>query len=347
MRLGVTCANGACEQVRTLLDKKPPQRRRSFDNSDSLRLRATWMYYSHGRTQREIAERLGVSRTTVIRLLEEARQRHEIKFWIEEAEERCVQLGIQLEAQLGLEEAIVIPAGDNHDEISDSVGLALGKYLSNAVSDHMTIGVGWGRTLTASLVSFRSTMRQGVKIMSLLGGSVEPIPPNPVEYCWRLGSTMGADCYMFPSPLIVDCAETKNNLINHCGLGTIFDMAKNLDMAVLSVGDIGPDCTSLARQLMSQSDLDELIGAGCVADVLCNFINAAGQDIIHPIDDRVMSVDLRELENCRHKILATGGHHRDRAIVAAVKRLGIHTLVTDQSAAEAILQRQTGAKAEL
>ncbi len=321
------------------MDRKPPHRRKVFDSSDALRLRATWMYYSHGRTQREIAERLGVSRTTVIRLLEEARQRNEIKFWIEEAEERCVELGLQLETHLGLQEAIVIPAGDSHDEISDAVGLALGKYLSNVISDDMTIGVGWGRTLTASLVSFRSPMRQGVKIMSLLGGSITPIPPNPVEFCWRLGSTIGADCYMFPSPLIVDCAETKNNLINHCGLSTIFDMAKNLDMALLSVGDIGPEGTSTASRLTSQTDMEELIAAGCIADVLCNFINAAGQDVIHPISDRVMSVDLRELENCKHKILATGGEHRDRAIIAAVKRLDIHTLVTDQSAAEAILQR--------
>lgn len=321
------------------MDRKPPHRRKVFDSSDSLRLRATWMYYSHGRTQREIAERLGVSRTTVIRLLEEARQRNEIKFWIEEAEERCVELGLQLETHLGLQEAIVIPAGDSHDEIADAVGLALGKYLSNVISDDMTIGVGWGRTLTASLVSFRSPMRQGVKIMSLLGGSITPIPPNPVEFCWRLGSTIGADCYMFPSPLIVDCAETKNNLINHCGLSTIFDMAKNLDMALLSVGDIGPEGTSTASRLTSQTDMDELIAAGCIADVLCNFINAAGQDVVHPISDRVMSVDLRELENCKHKILATGGQHRDRAIIAAVKRLDIHTLVTDQSAAEAILQR--------
>ncbi len=36
-------------------------------------------------------------------------------------------------------------------------------------------------------------------------------------------------------------------------------MAKNLDMAVLSVGDIAPNGTSLARRLMSEKDLDELV----------------------------------------------------------------------------------------
>lgn len=322
------------------MDKRNPQRRKLFDSSDSLRLRATWMYYSHGRTQREIAEKLGISRTSVIRLLEDARQRREVRFWIEEAEERCVQLGIQLEEHLGLDEAIVIPSGDTHDETSDAVGLALGKYLSNAISDNMTIGVGWGRTLTASLVSFKPSIRQGVKILPLLGGAVEPLPPNPVEYCWRLGHAIGADCYLFPSPLIVDSAQTKRSLIERCGLETIFRMSKDLDIAVISVGDIGPDCTSSARPLISDEDLKELIDAGCIADVLCNFIDRDGKDIHHPIKDRVMSVGLQDIEQSKLKILASGGVHRSDAIVAAVKRIGFHTLVTDEGAAEAILAQK-------
>ncbi|MEP0521406.1 MAG: sugar-binding transcriptional regulator [Hyphomicrobiales bacterium] len=324
------------------MEKKQSSRRKSFDSSDALRLRATWMYYSHGRTQREIAEKLGVSRTTVIRLLEDARQRREVRFWIEEAEERCVQLGIRLEKHLGLNEAIVIPSGDNHDETSDAVGLALGKYLSNAISDNMTIGVGWGRTLTASLVSFRPSVRQGVKVLPLLGGAVEPLPPNPVEYCWRLGNAIGADCYLFPSPLIVDSAQTKQSLIERCGLETIFRMSKNLDIAVISVGDIGPNCTSSARPLISEEDLQALIDAGCVADVLCNFIGRDGKDIVHPIRDRVMSVGLQDIETSKLKILASGGVHRSEAIVAAIKRIGFDVLVTDEGAAAAILEHEEG-----
>lgn len=324
------------------MEKKQSPRRKSFDGSDALRLRATWMYYSHGRTQREIAEKLGVSRTTVIRLLEDARQRREVRFWIEEAEERCVQLGIQLEEHLGLDEAIVIPSGENHDETSDAVGLALGKYLSNAIGDNMTIGVGWGRTLTASLVSFRPTVRQGVKVLPLLGGAVEPLPPNPVEYCWRLGNAIGADCYLFPSPLIVDSAQTKQSLIERCGLETIFRMSKNLDIAVISVGDIGPECTSSARPLISVEDLQALIDAGCVADVLCNFIGRDGNDIVHPIKDRVMSVGLQDIEKSKLKILASGGVHRSEAIVAAIKRIGFDILVTDEGAAAAILEQGKG-----
>lgn len=324
------------------MEKKNPQRRKLFDSSDSLRLRATWMYYSHGRTQREIAEKLGISRTSVIRLLEDARQRREVRFWIEEAEERCIELGIELEKCLGLNEAVVIPSGDTHDETSDAVGLALGKYLSNAIGDNMTIGVGWGRTLTASLVSFKPSIRQGVKVLPLLGGAVEPLPPNPVEYCWRLGNAIGADCYLFPSPLIVDSAQTKQSLIERCGLETIFRMSKNLDVAVISVGDIGPNCTSSARPLISDEDMQALIDDGCVADVLCNFIDKDGKDMNHPIKDRVMSVGLQDIEKSKLKILASGGVHRSEAILAAVKRIGFDVLVTDEGAAEAILQNNEG-----
>ncbi len=81
--------------------------------------------------------------------------------------------------------------------------------------------------------------------------------------------------------------------------------------------------------------MDALIAAVCVADDLCTFTNEVGQDVMHPIDDRISSVDLLEHENCKHKILTTGGQHRDRAIIPINKYLGVHRLVTDQSAAEA------------
>ena len=295
------------------------------------------MYFSHGRTQKEIAEHLKVSRTTVIKLLEEARRKREIKFWIEEAEEHCVGLGVDVSLRLEIEEVIVVPAGKTADETTSSVGLALGKYLSNAVQNSMTVGVGWGRTLTASLDSFRPMPRKGVKVLSLLGGTVDPVKTNPVEFSWRFANALGAECYLFPAPLLVNSAETKNNLIENCGLETLFQQASKLDMAVLSVGDVGKKCTSLSQTLIPKKEFQELIQAGCVADMMCNFIDKEGRDVAHPISDRVMSIGLHDVKSCPHIVLASGGEHRAQAILAAIKRTGCHTLVTDEGAAAALL----------
>ena len=83
-----------------------------------------------------------------------------------------------------------MPSAEDVDQAARSVGSALGKFLSEAITDHMAIGVGWGRTLTASLASFRPPGREGVKIVSLFGGIMEARTENPVDYsgAWRANS---------------------------------------------------------------------------------------------------------------------------------------------------------------
>lgn len=303
----------------------------------SLRLRASWLYYSHGLTQKDISERLGVSRGTVIRLLAEAMQRGEVQIWISEGEADCVELALKLENAFGLDEAVVVPFAPDMETAHRSVGLALGKFLSEVVTDGMTIGVGWGRTLTASLASLRPIRREGVKIVSLLGGVVEARDSNPLEYTWRMASQFGGDCYLFVAPVFADSPSTKQKLIEKCGLDKLYALSASLDLAVISVGDVGSRSTSLSAKIVAPDDLQRLIDMGCVGDVLCNFLDPDGRSVPHPLNDRVMSADLGDLARARHVVMASGGAHRAEAIRAAIRRIGCHTLITDEGAARGLL----------
>lgn len=313
----------------------------AYSETASLRLRAAWLYYNQGLTQKDVAEQLGISRTTVIRLLDEARRRSEVQIWINEGIEDCVELSIKLERAFGLDEAIVVPmpAGGGVDAQAKCVGLALGQFLTEAIPDNYTIGVGWGRTMTASLGSFRPPRRDNCKVVSLLGGIVAVQQTNPIDYTWRLASQLGAECYMFLAPLLVDSIETKRNLIEKCGLEAIYRLAETLDLAIVSCGDIGPQSTSLSEGFISKAELDELIAAGCVCDTMFNFLDADGNSVDHSINSRVMSVGLDTLKKAKHIVLSCGGAHRATAIHATIKRIGCNTLITDESAARALLAR--------
>ena len=312
----------------------------AYSETSSLRLRAAWLYYNQGLTQKDVAEQLGISRTTVIRLLDEAMRRAEVQIWITEGIDDCVELAIKLERTYGLDEAIVVPApaGGDVNAQAKSVGLALGQFLTEAIPDNYTIGVGWGRTMTASLASFRPPRRDNCKVVSLLGGIVAVHQTNPIDYTWRLASQLGAECYMFLAPLLVDSIETKRNLIEKCGLEAIYRLAENLDLAIVSCGDIGPQSTSLSEGLISKGELQQLIEAGCVCDTMFNFLDAEGNSVDHPINKRVMSVDLDTLKKAKHIVISSGGAHRAQAISATIKRIGCNTLITDESAAKALLQ---------
>jgi DNA-binding transcriptional regulator LsrR (DeoR family) len=317
--------------------------REAASEDGSERLRAAWLYYNHGLTQQEVAARLGISRGTAIKLLDEAKARGEVQFWISEGERGCVELALRLEDALHLDEAIVVPEAED-GEPANAVGLALGKFLSEAVTDGMTIGVGWGRTLMASLASLRPARRDGVKVVSLVGGVVEARGGNPLEYTWRMASQFGSECYLFIAPAFVDSPATKKSLIEKCGLAPLYRLSASLDLAVVGVGDIGTRSTGLAAKMLSRAEVDDLIEMGCVGDVLCNFLDAAGRSIDHPVNRRVMSVRLEDLAKAGHVVIAAGGARRAPAIRAAIARVGCHTLVTDQGAARALIA--AGAKAQ-
>lgn len=233
----------------------------------------------------------------------------------------------------------MVPKAATTDQTTNAVGLALGKFLSEAIPDNVTIGVGWGRTLTASLASFRPPRHEGVKVLSLLGGATEAHFINPGEFSWRLASQLDAECLLFPAPLVVDSPETKRRLIENCGVSKLYFLAESLDIAVVSVGDVGRQGTSLSRHLVPESTLTDVVRNGAICDVMCNFLDANGNSVSHPIGDCVMSIDLDRIAKAKHVVLACGGEQRAAAIVAAMKRIGCNTLVTDESAAESILRK--------
>ena len=310
-------------------------------DAQSLRLRAAWLYYTHGYTQKDIADRLGLARTTVVKLLDEALKRSEVQVWIAEGGAEIIDLSLKLEDRLQLDEAIVVPGGDDADEAAKAVGAALGMFLSKTIDDGMSVGVGWGRTLTASLATFRPPRREAVKVVSLLGGLVEASLTNPLEFTWRLASQLGAECFLFPAPLLVDSAETRQRLMQRCGLERLERLAAALDLAVLSVGDIGAAATSLSKGLISQAELEELSEAGCVCDLLCNFLDSQGRSVTHELNARVMSISPDTIARAGHIVIATGGRARAEAILAARRRLGCNTLVTDEPAARRLLELTT------
>lgn len=303
----------------------------------ALRLRAAWLYHAFGLTQSEVATQLGIGRSTVIRLLEDARQRGEVKITIDERLPDLVALSIRLEQALGLDEAIVVPSLTGTGGTARAVGLALGKLLSESITDDMTIGVGWGRTLSAALESFNPPKRTGIRVMSLMGGAVKTQATNPFEFAWRLATELQAQCFLFPSPLVLDSAAMRQQLMADRSIARLTSLARALDLAVVSAGSLAERSGSLVHQVITEKEAEELVARGCVADIMCNFIDARGALIDHPINDRIMSVGLDAVRGARHKLLASGGRDRAAAILAVHRSIGCNTLITDEQAARAML----------
>lgn len=310
----------------------------SMLQSADLRLRAAWLYYHAGETQQEISDRLGISRSTVIKLLDEARRRGEVQIWINAGAGATLDLAHALEQTFGLQAAIVVPESPTATETARAVGAALGQHLSQIVADGQVIGLGWGSTLSGALATFRPQALKGVRVLSLLGGAPENRTINPAELAWRVAGLLEAECLLFLAPLIVDIPDTKRRLIENCGLDQLINLASAMDIAVISCGSVAPGETTLSRYYISPEDQAGLIAAGATCETLCHFMTATGESVVHPLHDRMMSVGIDAVAQARQIVLASGGLAKAGAIRATIRRVGCHVLVTDEAAARELLR---------
>lgn len=305
------------------------------------RLRIAWMYYVEGFTQNEIAEKLGIGRVTVVRNINEALRQREVKIWIEGEISECFQLEEELKAGFGLKNAVVVPEPSNVLHVTKSIGVAAGMYITNSLTDDMSIGVGWGATLYESLRTLAPRELENVQVISLLGGIVQARRNNPSEFAWQFARTVGADCYLLAAPAVVDSPETKKALIERCGLDDVLRRAQRIDMALVSVGTMAPGSTAFRFGFGSEKERAALIKLGAVGDLLYNFYDCTGTIVDHPINQRIMSIPLEQLRNVPLRIIASGGHEKVEPILGAIKLMNCNVLITNEATARELLLRRT------
>ena len=138
---------------------------------------------------------------------------------------RCVELERALEANWGLDRAIVVPEPQAPERIPGMIGQELGALVSQTVRSGMTIGLGWGKTLSTGLASIEPREPDGVRVISMLGGLTRVSSTNPSEFAWRVADRLSAECHLMAAPVFAPSRATRDALVGHPGISEIFDRA--------------------------------------------------------------------------------------------------------------------------
>jgi DNA-binding transcriptional regulator LsrR (DeoR family) len=296
------------------------------------------MYFVEEMTQSAIADALGVGRVTVVRMLAEAKALGEVRIALSRGDAELGGLEAALCKLHGLSEAIVAPLSSDSADPTAPIAAALGAHVSALLRNDMKIGLGWGRTLNSSLEYLSERSLKGLSVVSLVGGVTHFVHDNPAEFPSGFARAFNADCYLIPSPALVDSPATKAALIERCGLKSVYDFAQALDAVVLSVGSLGPEASIARFALIGEVDRKALAEYGAVGEMLCNVYDDHGRVVDHPLNRRVMSVPLEVVRAAPIRVLAAGGAHKGAAIRGALKLLKPTTLVTDAATARRLTE---------
>jgi DNA-binding transcriptional regulator LsrR (DeoR family) len=304
---------------------------------EQRRTRIAWLYYVEGLTQAEIAELLGVSRVKVVRDLQACRQTGLVQIQINGRLAPCVALERALIQRFGLAQAVVVPSPHDPAHLPATLGVAVGAWLSDRLAPGQTLGIGWGRTLHWSVRALRRREVPGLTVVSLLGGIGRGSEINMYETASRVAETLSAQCYYLAAPAYASSESLRDMLLEQAGLKEVLDRARRADIAVVSVGGLGPQDTNLRIGLIEPEEVPSLEAAGAVGDLLCTFLDAHGRPVDHPLNRRAVGLPVLDLKHITTSVLASGGPEKVPVVRAALVGGYVNALITDERTAAALV----------
>ncbi|ANU17109.1 transcriptional regulator [Planococcus maritimus] len=297
------------------------------------------LYYFEGLTQAEIAKKIGVSRPLVSKLLNKAKEHGIVEIYIRDENAHTVELEHQLERKYGLKEAIVIPtAGRNSDMIKHSLGKAASFYVSKNIEGAKKLGISWGSTLEKFVQEYPYEQHQQLKIIPLVGGmgsKLVEIHSNLLAY--QLAQKMNATCSYLYAPAMVESEELKKRLIQSEDIALVLEEGRNVDMAVVGLGTPFEESTMTTMDYLKDENLKSLKDAGAVGDIGSRFYDHEGKQIVHPLNDLVIGLDIEEYKRIPEVIGIVEGVHKAESIKAALKGGFLDVLVVDDTMAALLL----------
>lgn len=306
---------------------------------DSLLVRLAWLYYVAGLNQEEIGKRLQLSRFKITRLLAQAREKGIVKISLDPRSAETVEIAERLAATYGLTECIVTPplGTDDEDMARQAVGIAAAGFLARRLqsAEALTVGLSWGRTVAALVAAFPATARPATRFVSLMGSLSRTARSNPFEMAHALAQACGGEAYVLPTPYLVDSEADFAVVMNQSIVREAIAVGVSADFFISSFGVCSRDSFIYRHGLIGDAEIDELIAAGAVADMLGKFFDADGRLVASGLNRRTPSVPLEAIRD-RDLVLLAAGRSKGAALKAILQSGMVNRMVIDGDLANSL-----------
>jgi deoxyribonucleoside regulator len=142
-----------------------------FNEEDAL-AKVTWLYYHRKLTQQQIAEELGISRPTVIRLLRQASESGLVTVSLRLDILRRMDIAQEMAQRFGLKEVFIVPTSkrDTESDVIRAVGRTGALYLETNIKPHQILTISWGRMMYEVASALTEKPVSGLVVAQSFGG---------------------------------------------------------------------------------------------------------------------------------------------------------------------------------
>ena len=308
---------------------------------DELMIRAAWYYYVGGLNQEMTANRLGLTRARVNKMLSEARESGLVSISIDHQRVGVLPIEDMLSRRFGLDFCISTPAfgfhapspgdGDIRKQIAfRAVGVAAANHLKTLLAENetITIGTGWGRMIEQMTLHLAGVRAPHARFISVMGSLTANNAYNPFEVVHNLARRTGAQGFFLPVPFIADSVEDKRVLLSQRSVVKAMEIAETASVCIISAGELTEESLLRSQGMISKVELESLRAAGAVGDTNGIFFDEAGRQVDHDLNQRTIALGFEQLKRLP-VILLIAGQEKAHAAKALLRSGIVNGLIVD------------------
>lgn len=304
---------------------------------------AAWLYYVGNLSQQEVSDRLGISRFKVLRMLADARELGMVRISVEHRTSGMLELADRLAERFSLKEVQVAPvpvAKDDYHYARLAVGILAASYLKRIASGDQpfTIGLGWGRTLSAMADNLSGLKNRNLTFVSIMGSVTHASHTAPVDVCVRLAAQTGGRAMLMPAPFVADDAAACELIMGQRLVRETMDVARGASHTIMSVGECRDGAILFDSGLFNPAQIAELRAHDVVGDCCGVFFRQDGSIPDIPLNRCTPCLKPNEMQDMDVSMMAAGVT-KESATLGVLRAGFVDRLFIDETLAKAVLAR--------
>lgn len=314
-----------------------PATARAARQDDAI-LEAAWAYYHEGLTQRDIANRLGVSRASVVNYLAEARRRDYVRISLDTELFRGHTLVQELKDRFGLTEVLVVPAvAGDAPRTAERVIRVASDWLPTLLAPGDLLGVAWGETMRHLASVVPRVPLPDLTVLQLVGSKTRDLGSAAETCAVTLAQRFGAKCVNLHAPVLLSSPELAAQLRAEPSIARHLAMIDSCQKVIFASGTFGPG-SHIHRTGLLDPDVVADMRERRAAGVICGrVIDAAGQPLPAPNAAQMIGITLDQMRAKTLALMVSAGPDRVAATLAALRGGYATHLATSSDIAESVL----------
>src|ERR1700761_2453332 len=300
-----------------------------------LAARVARQFYLEGVSKVDIADRLGISRFRVARLLDSAREIGLVRIEIG-LPGGALDAGLSAElcSVFGLRHAFVFNFPEDESPLRQRLGEAAGQVLMALITPGDVLGLPWSRTLSGLTAAL--TQLPPCPIVQLTGAVPPPDGRDLLELVRGVARIGGGTAHVFYAPMLVSDAATADAIRRQGDIAEAFALIPSVTIAVVSIGAWGPGLSTIYDAVTS-AKRGAVTALGVGAELAGVFIGADGPPLTTPLDSRMIVTPASLFKRLPFVLGVAYDAAKSPAVLAAIRGGLVHGLVTHTDLARGLL----------